>query len=423
MNRVVITGLGVVSPNGVGIDNFRKALWEGRSGIRFFPELESIGFKCLLGGVPELSEAEVQAFCETFNLVKLKSSGILYGCMAGVEAWRDAGLPFALADPDWDSGTIFGAVCNGIEAIRNGIVDIDAGMVKKLGGRTAQQAMNSGVSAYLSGVLGLGNQVTTNASDHVTGVEALLMAYDRIRFGYATRMVAGSSESNSPYIWAALDKIERLNAGSNTAPQHALAPLSERAAGAVPGAGAGALVLESRESALSRGARIYAEVLGGHIASGHDLPGDPVTAHSVPGMTACISKALDACGVAPGDIDLVSGSFASNGRDSDEIRAWVQALDRRGLHFPYVNATKSMIGTCLSAAGAIETIASVLQLYHGFVHPTCNVMPLHPEVASLIDESKVVSQAAIQAPLRIAAKLSTGYGGANACVLLKKGTG
>lgn len=420
--RVVITGLGVVSPNAIGTAHFKNALMEGRSGIRFFKHLEALGFNCCFGGFPELDEATINEFTSRFNLVKLKSSGILYGCMAGVEAWADAGLVYAGDEPYWDSGCVFGTVCSGIEAIDNGIREIDAGTVKKLGGRTAQQAMNSGVSAYVSGILGLGNQVTTNASDYNTGTEALMMAYDRIRSGYAERMLAGSAESNDPYVWAIMDKIDPLNRTGDRNPEKALAPMSRVAKGAVPGAGAGALVLESLDAALNRKARIYAEVLGGHLNSGMPTIDDSVIRSSEEGIAACIRDAMAASAVTPDQVDLISAHLGSNLDDVTEVRAWARALNRKGADFPYINATKSMIGSCLSAAGSMETVASVLQLYHGFVHPTLNATDLRPEIKKIIGEGSVAATMKKDSNIKIAAKLSTGCGGTSACVILKKWT-
>src|SRR5207344_1191506 len=115
------------------------------------------------------------------------------GVIAGMDAWKDAGLPILNnEDPDWDSVTIFGAGTSGIEKFRECIYKIDDLQTRKLGSTSVAQTMNSGVSAYLGGKLGLGNQVTTNSSACTTGTESILMAFDRIKSGQAKRILAGS---------------------------------------------------------------------------------------------------------------------------------------------------------------------------------------------------------------------------------------
>ncbi len=107
--RVVITGMGVAAPNAVGLDNFNHALQQLKSGIRFFPELEKLKFSCQIGGKPEISEEIINRYFTPLQLRGLNSSGIIYGVIAGSEAWEDAGLSRADADaPDWHSGIIFG---------------------------------------------------------------------------------------------------------------------------------------------------------------------------------------------------------------------------------------------------------------------------------------------------------------------------
>ena len=108
----------------------------------------------------------------------------MYGVIAGLDAWKDAGLEIpADENPDWDSGTIFGAGTSGIEKFRESIYKIDALQTRRLGSTAVSQTMNSGISAYLGGILGLGNQVTTNSSACTTGTESILMAFDRIKSG------------------------------------------------------------------------------------------------------------------------------------------------------------------------------------------------------------------------------------------------
>ena len=193
MTRVVITGMGVVAPNGVGLEAFTKAITLGTSGIAYHDNLKAANFSCCIGGIPKVSEEKKLEYLTPLQLRGFNSSGILYGCMAGMDAWKDAGLEIdAESDLDYDSGCVFGTGTSGVDKFREAIYKVDAGEVKRMGSTVVLQTMASGISAYLGGILGLGNQVTTNSSACTTGTEAILMGLERIKNGQAKRMLVGS---------------------------------------------------------------------------------------------------------------------------------------------------------------------------------------------------------------------------------------
>ncbi len=418
--RVVITGLGVVAPNGVGVGTFLNAIRNGSSGIRFDPELERLKFSCQISGTPQISESMKEDYLTPLELRNFNSTGILYGVMAGMEAWKDAGLTIENnTEPDWDSGTIFGTGTSGIEKFRESIYKIDDFQTRKLGSTAVAQTMNSGVSAYLGGKLGLGNQVTTNSSACTTGTESILMAYDRIVSGQAKRILAGSTSDSGPYIWGGFDAMKVCTFKHNAQPEEASRPMSVTASGFVPGSGAGAMVLEDLETALARGATIYAEVLGGNCNSGGQRGEGTMTAPNSTAVQKCIQDALRNAGILASDIDAINGHLTATTKDSLEISNWTRALHRKGKKFPYINSLKSMVGHCLSAAGSIESVASVLQLYHGFIFPNINCEDLHPEIAAMIDISSI-PQKMIQKDINIVVKASFGFGDVNGCVIFKK---
>ena len=419
-NRVVITGLGVVAPNGVGLDAFSNAIQSGFSGIQHDSELERLHFSCQIAGKPNVSaELSLQYFSE-LELRNFNSTGILYGVIAGIDAWKDAGLSLAIQEnPDWDSGTIFGSGTSGIEKFRESIYKIDDFQTRKLGSTVVAQTMNSGISAYLGGKLGLGNIVTTNSSACTTGTESILMAFERIKSGKAKRILAGSTSDSGPYIWAGFDAMKVCTFRHNTTPENGSRPMSASASGFVPGSGAGALLLEDLEVALSRGAKIYAEVLGGNTNSGGQRGLGTMTAPNPIAVQKCIEDALKNAGIASDEIDAINGHLTATSKDSLEIQNWSRALDRKGNDFPLINSLKSMVGHCLSAAGSIESVATILQLHHGFVFPNTNCEDLHPEISAIIDASKIPQQL-IQKEINIIAKASFGFGDVNGCVIFKK---
>ncbi|MBG6061965.1 3-oxoacyl-(acyl-carrier-protein) synthase [Flavobacterium sp. CG_9.1] len=418
--RVVITGLGVVAPNGVGLDVFTHAIKNGISGIKHDTELERLQFSCQIAGKPEIStELALQYFSE-LELRNFNSTGILYGVIAGIDAWKDAGLTLENnEEPDWDSGTIFGTGTSGIDKFRESIYKIDDFQTRRLGSTAVAQTMNSGVSAYLGGKLGLGNQVTTNSSACTTGTESILMAYERIKLGQAKRILAGSTSDSGPYIWGGFDAMRVCTFKHNDAPEQGSRPMSASASGFVPGSGAGALVLEDLETALARGARIYAEVLGGNINSGGQRGLGTMTAPNPMAVQRCIKNAIANAGIDANEIDAINGHLTATSKDGLEIQNWSEALERKGKDFPYINSLKSMVGHCLSGAGSIESVASVLQLDQGFVFPNINCDDLHAEITALIDESKIPKEL-IKKELNIIAKASFGFGDVNGCVIFKK---
>lgn len=418
--RVVITGLGIVAPNGVGLDAFNHAIKNGISGIKHDPELERLQFSCQISGKPEISNELSLRYFSELELRNFNSSGILYGVIAGIDAWKDAGLPVENnQDPDWDSGTIFGTGTSGIDKFRESIYKIDDFQTRRLGSTAVAQTMNSGVSAYLGGKLGLGNQVTTNSSACTTGTESILMAYERIKQGKAKRILAGSTSDSGPYIWGGFDAMRVCTFKHNTTPEEGSRPMSASASGFVPGSGAGALVIEDLETALARGAKIYAEILGGNLNSGGQRGLGTMTAPNPIAVQKCIVNAIADAGIKPEAIDVINGHLTATSKDSLEIQNWSEALQRKGLDFPYINSLKSMVGHCLSAAGSIESVASVLQLYHGFIFPNINCEDLHPEIKAVVDENKI-PQKVINQDIDIVAKASFGFGDVNGCLIFKK---
>jgi 3-oxoacyl-(acyl-carrier-protein) synthase len=412
--------MGVCAPNGTGLDAFAHALREGRSGIRFHPELEILNFGCQIAGSPLLNDDLINNYFTPLQLKGLLSNGLIYGVIAGTDAWKDAGLETeAEGPPDWDSGIMFGTGLLGVDKFRESVYHVDAGQVRKLGSNSVMQTMASGISAFLGGMLGCGNQVSTNSSACSTGTEAVLMGWERIRGGQAERMLVGSCSDSGPYIWGGFDAMRILPRTYNADPAAASRPMSATASGFVPGSGAGALLLESLESARERGARIYAEVLGGAINCGGQRNGGSMTAPNSNAVQRCIRQALMKAGVRPTELDSINGHLTATSRDAEEIENWSEALGRSGEDFPMVNSFKSTLGHCLAAAGSIECVGAVLQFRKGEVFGNINCEDLHPGIAARISPEKVPLKS-LSHPLQILAKASFGFGDVNACVIFKR---
>ncbi|MBZ9627596.1 beta-ketoacyl-[acyl-carrier-protein] synthase family protein [Psychroflexus sp. CAK1W] len=415
--RVVITGMGVVAPNATGLSQFEEAIKSGKSGIEFHKELEELKFSCQIGGVPKVSQDLMDHYFTALEQRGLLATGLIYGGIAGQEAWEDAQLEIS-DQLDTDSGIIFGTGVLGVEKLREAFNKIDAKQVRRLGSTSVLQTMASGISAFLGGKLGCGNQVTSNSSACSTGTEALLMGYERIHYGKAKRMLVGSCSDSGPYVWGGFDALRILPHQYNDRPESASQPLSAGAAGFVPSSGAGALVLESLESALVRDANIYAEVLGGHLNSGGQREQGSMTAPNSTAVISCISEALKQTGVNSEEIDLINGHLTATAMDATEIENWSKALGLEREDFPYINSLKSHVGHALAAAGSIELVSSVLQISRGFIFPNLNCETIHPEILKHVREDKIPREV-LRTKLNFLAKASFGFGDVNACVILK----
>ena len=320
--RVVITGMGIVAPNAIGLDNFLEAIQKGKSGITFHQKLKDLKFSCCIGGIPSVSKELKSQYLTPLQLRGFDSAGILYGCIAGMDAWKDAGFKIDKNSPtDYNSGIVFGTGTSGIEKFREAIYKLDDHKVKRLGSTVVVQTMASGISAYLGGILGLGNQVTTNSSACTTGTEALLMGFERIQSGKASRMLVGSCSDDGAYIWGGFDAMRVMTYKHNETPEKGSKPMSAEASGFVPGSGAGALVLESLESALKRKATIYAEVLGGNINSGGQRNGGTMTAPNSEAVQRCIVDAIKDANIKGTEIDAINGHLTATIKDPIEIES------------------------------------------------------------------------------------------------------
>ena len=420
--RVVVTGMGIVAPNANGTEAFQRALRDGVSGIRHIPAIAELKFACQVAGVPQGVDEMAGSYFEDDELRAMNSSH-RFGCIAAVDAWTDAGFerpgPHDDSALDWEVGAIIGTGIGGLDTIGEKLVPlVNAGRVRRLGSTVVEQVMGSGVSARVAGLLALGNQVTSNSSACSTGTEAIVESYHRIRAGRAKRMLCGGTEGASHYIWAGFDSMRVLCRKYNDEPEKASRPMSASAGGFVPGSGAGILHLESLESAEARGARIHAEMLGGAINCGGHRNGGSMTAPNPAGVRRCIRQSIDDAGLEPGEIDAISGHLTATGADAGEVKSWAKALDCSPEDFPPITSTKSMIGHGLGAAGAMESVACILMLKGGFVHPSLNCEDVHPEIEAYAGSIPHIAREMPE--LKTIIKAGFGFGDVNACAIFRR---
>jgi len=412
--------LGVVAPNGINTSEFEKALREGKSGIKLWENLGAINFKCQIGGKPEISQEYKEANLPDFIAKKLQNHAVIYACLSGLEAWKNAGLEVAPGSYDRKTGMLIGSGALGLDSfIEHKIYPIDNGDHRRLGSRSVPESMSSGAGAYLNSILGLKGRIFSNSSACITGSEAVLQAFEMIQSGKMERILCGSTEGDGRYIWGGFDAMRVLCSDSNESPETGSRPLSASSSGFVPSGGSGALVLETLEAAESRGAHIYAEILGGDVNSGGQQGGGSMTAQNPEAVVDCIRTALDNSEIESKEIDLISGHLTSTKGDPYEIQNWVDALELSNDDFPLVNTPKSMIGHCVAGAGSIELVACALQLDKGFVHKNLNLSDIHPEILKNLEPSKFPVET-LEKEINTIIKANFGFGDLNCCVVLRK---
>lgn len=426
MTRIVVTGMGIIAPNGTGISEFTEALKTGKSGIKFNELMEEYKCRCQVGGIPSITKEEIESQIPKSDLKRM-SEAMVYALIAAIECAKDAKLeitPFEKVaedeEPLWDTGCIIGSTANGIEVLTtDASPKVLSGNTKRLGISIIEKLMTSGISAKIGGVFGLGNKVCTNASACSTGSDAILEAYYHIKAGRAKAMFAGASEGGAPYQWCGFDAMRIINSKFNDTPEKASRPLSSSSTTFIPGSGAGVVYLETLESALERGATIYAEILGGHANCGGQRLGGSMTAPNSEAVRRCITGALENSNIKSTDIDYINGHLTGTFGDPIEIKNWSKALNLGPKEFPLINATKSLIGHGLSAAGAQESIATIIQMKENFVHESLNTEDLYDELKEYRDK---IPQKKIDKEITYAAKASFGFGDVNSVLIFKKYT-
>ena len=418
MRRVVVTGMGIVSPLGIGVENVWNRLINGQSGIRAIQTIDVTDMPCKVAGqVPIGSRTDGRLDCAEWIPVKdIKKMDrfIQFAMVAGTEAVEDAGWkPTAEADR-CATGVMIGSGIGGVETIYETSVQIASGRGKRVSPFFIPSALINLASGNVSikfGFKGPNHSVVTACA---TGVHAIGDAGRLIMLGDADVMVAGGAEApiNPIGLWG-FCASRALSTGFNDTPARASRPWDRERDGFVMGEGAGVMVLEEYEHAKARGARIYAELVG------YGLSGDAyhITSPAPDGDGAyrAMGMALKRAGLTPGEIDYVNAHGTSTPvGDEIELHA-VERLLGNAAATTTMSSTKSSIGHLLGAAGAVEAIFSVLAIRDQIAPPTLNLD--NPSVETAIDLAPHVAR---KRKIDIALSNSFGFGGTNASVIFKR---
>jgi 3-oxoacyl-[acyl-carrier-protein] synthase II len=417
MRRVVITGLGLVTPVGCGVEAAWSALLAGTNGARRVTEFEVSDISCQIANfIPRGNGAglfNADDWMEPKEQRKVDDF-IVYAVAAADQAVADSGLTFDTPEKQEEAGVLIGYGIGGL----SGIADTSL-LLKEKGPRRVSPFFIPGRLINLAGgyvsikhqLKGPNNAVVTACS---TGTHAIGDAARIIAMGDAEVMVAGGSESPICRIaLAGFAACRALSTGFNDNPTSASRPYDRDRDGFVMGEGAGIVVLENYERAKARGAKIYAEVIG------YGMSGDAyhITAPSETGDGAyrCMKAALKRAGITPSEIDYVNAHGTSTPMgDEIELRA-VERLFGNSAGKLAMSSTKSAVGHLLGAAGAVEAVFSVLAIRDNIAPPTLNLD--NPSVETAID---LVPKVAKAREINTVLSNSFGFGGTNASIVLRR---
>ncbi len=417
MRRVVVTGIGLVSPYGVGAELGWKKLLAGVSAARVIDKFPVDDLACKIAHIIPRGDGSdgslnPDQFLEAKEQRKI-GDFILYGIVAADQALNDAGWHPQTEADRCATGVMIGSGIGGIEGISDQTLVLEQKGPRRISPFFIPGNIINLVSGQVSirhGLKGPNHAVVTACS---TGAHAIGDASRLIMFGDADVMLAGGAESPITRLsMAGFAACRALSTKRNEDPTHASRPYDRDRDGFVMGEGAGVVVLEELEHAKARGAKIYGEIVG------YGMSGDAyhITAPSEDGDGAfrCMSAAMKRAGLVPSDLDYINAHGTSTMADTIELGA-VERLVGNAASTISMSSTKSAVGHLLGAAGAAEAIFSLLAIRDNVAPPTINLE--NPEVATAID---LVPNAARQRRIDVAMSNSFGFGGTNATLIFKR---
>ena len=407
--RVVVTGIGVISPLGTGIEKNWKRILEGRSGIRRITKFDATNFPVQIAG--EVPDFNPDDFIEKKEIKKMDTF-IQYALAASIMAQKDAGLEIT-SDNAERVGVYIGSGIGGLPAIEHWHSILKEKGPDRITPFFIPMVLINLASGQVSIRLGAKGPNTCAVTACATGTHSIGDAYNLIRNGEADAMVAGGTESTiTPLCIAGFNAMKALST-NNAEPQKASRPFDKNRDGFVVAEGAGVIVLEEAESAKKRGARIYAEIIG----YGMNADAYHMTTPSPDGEGAerCMSLAIKSAQINPHEVDYINAHGTSTYYNDLYETMAVKTVFKEHAKKLAISSTKSMTGHLLGAAGGVEAVFTALSLYHGIMPPTINYENPDPEC-----DLDYVPNKAREKKIKIAISNSFGFGGTNAALVFKK---
>lgn len=406
--RVVVTGLGLVTPLGNDVPSTWAALIAGRSGVDYITRFDTTGFETKIAA--EVKGFDPGQYLDRKDLRRMDSF-THFAIAAAVQALTDAGLTITPENCD-QIGVVVGSGIGGIETLSAQFKVLHERGPSRLSPFLSTMMLANMAAGQIAILTGLRGPNFCTVSACASGAHAIGEAFHIIRRGEAVAMLAGGSEA--PIVPIGIGTFNSMRALStrNDPPQKASRPFDALRDGFVVGEGAGMLVLEDADHARARGARIYAE-LAGYAATADAFH---VTAPPEGGAGAALAmrRALAVAGLQPAEIDYINAHGTSTPLNDRAETEAIKAVFGEHAYRLAVSSTKSMTGHLLGAAGAVEAVFTVLTLVHGIIPPTINLE--QPDPACDLD---YVPNVARRATVRAALSNSFGFGGQNACLVFR----
>jgi len=406
-----LTGLGLVTPLGTGVAKNWDAVTAGRSGIKLidrFPDIES--YPSRIAG--QVTDFRAEDFIEAKEIKKMDRF-IHYAMGAASMAMEDSGLKI---DPEFAEavGVIIGVGMCGLETLEVTKVALLAGGPRKISPFFIPKVISNLAPGHIAIRFGAKGINLTPTSACASGTHAIGEGFHLIRRGLQDAVIAGGAEAAITPLGVGGFAAMKALSTRNDEPERASRPFDKDRDGFVIGEGSGVLILEEREHAVKRGAKIYAEVIGyGANGDAHHMT---APAPDGEGAARCMQLALRDAGIAPSEVDYINAHGTSTEyNDANESTAIKKVFGEHGARLA-VSSTKSMTGHMLGAAGAVEGVYSALALHHGVIPPTINYDT--PDPACDLD---YVPNQARKADIKVALSNSFGFGGTNACVIFRRG--
>lgn len=417
LERVVVTGLGVVSPVGIGKDAFWDSLVNSRSGIDKITKFDTEGFDCKIAGeVPEF-DPEEHGDINKRDARRLDPFG-LYGQVAAELALRDSGLDFSKGEKRLNTGVIIATGIGGLTTVEVQKERLMAKGPRRVSALMIPKLMPNAVAGNFTIKHGLRGPSFSVNSACAGASHAIITGYQNILLGNSDVIFVGGSEAAiTPVGVSAFTNMGALNIQYNDDPKGASRPFDAKRSGFIMGEGAGVIVLESLKHALSRGAKIYAELVGyGMSSDGHHIT-EPTVEGAQLAMEYALTRASQ-FGLHPGSVGYINAHGTSTPlNDKNETEAIKRVFGDHARDLA-ISSTKSMTGHLLGAAGGVEAIVCILAINNGMVPPTINQEHSDPDC-----DLDYVSNKARDLELEVAMNNSFGFGGHNAVTVFNRYVG
>ena len=410
--RVVITGLGAVTPMGEELEGFWSRLLAGQSGIKPLTRIAGIeNYPVRIGG--EITPADFNPL-QTLEHKVIKRLDLfsVYGLCAGIKAVRDSGLDFSKENPH-RAGVVVGSGIGGIATMEEEYDVLNAKGVRRVSPFTVPKLMGNACAGNLSIQFGIKGPITATVTACATAGNAVIDAYKTIQYEDADIMLAGGSEAALTKLGLASFCALRALSTRNDEPTKASRPFEKNRNGFVMSEGAGVVVLEEYERARARGARIYAELVG--VGATGDACHITAPDENGAGAAAAMTKAIKEAGINPEQVGYINAHGTSTELgDLAETRA-VKIVFGSAAKQVAISSTKSALGHSLGASGGIELIITALALTRGVLPPTINYDVPDPDC-----DLDYVPNVARPATVRYAMSNSFGFGGHNTSLLIAR---